>query len=75
MAKFVSERNISFMLYEMFNVEELTQYPLYQDHSKEIFDMVLQAALKLGKDVFRPSFAAVLLTFLSSLYAQVHCHV
>jgi len=56
MAKFVSERNIQFMLYEVFNVEELTQYPFYQDHSKEIFDMVLQAALKLGKDVFRPSF-------------------
>ncbi len=55
MAKFVSERNINFMLYEMFNVEELTQYPLYQDHSKEIFDMVLQAGYKLGKELFRPS--------------------
>ena len=55
MAKFVSERNIKFLLYELFNAEELTQYPLYQDHSREIFDMVLQAALKLGKEVFRPS--------------------
>ena len=56
MAKFVSERNIKFLLYELLNVEELTQYPLYQDHSKEIFDMVLEAGLKLGKEVFRPSF-------------------
>ncbi len=56
MAKFVSERNLSFMLYELFDVEELTQYPLYADHSKEIFDMVLQAGLKLSKEVLRPSF-------------------
>jgi len=53
--KFISERNLKFMLYDVFNVESLTQYSYYEDHGREIFDMVLETALKMGKDILRPN--------------------
>ena len=31
--KFISDRNLKFMLYEMFNLESLLKYPRYADHS------------------------------------------
>ena len=55
-AKFVSERNIKFLLYEVFDVESLTQYDYYSDHNRKMFDMVLKAAVKLGKDLLFPIF-------------------
>ncbi len=54
--KFISDRNLKFMLYEMFNLESLLKYPRYADHSREVFDMILDTALKLAKDVFKPLF-------------------
>ena len=54
--KFISDRNLKFMLYEMFNLESLLKYPRYADHSWEVFDMILDTALKLAKDVFKPLF-------------------
>jgi butyryl-CoA dehydrogenase len=53
--KFVSERNLKFLLYEVFDVTSLTQYPYYEEHNREIFDMVLETALKIGKDILKPS--------------------
>ena len=38
-AKFVSERNIKFMLYEVFDVESLTEYDYYSEHNRKMFDM------------------------------------
>jgi len=54
--KFVSEKNLKFLLHEVFDVSQLTQYPYYADHSKEVFDMVLDTALKMGEDLFNPYF-------------------
>ena len=54
--KFVSERNIKFLLYEVFDVESLTKYDYYSEHNRKMFDMVLKAALKLGKDLLLPVF-------------------
>jgi butyryl-CoA dehydrogenase len=54
--KFVSERNIKFLLYEVFDVESLTQYEYYSEHNRKMFDMVLKAAVKLGKDLLFPIF-------------------
>ncbi|MGZ3579682.1 MAG: acyl-CoA dehydrogenase family protein, partial [Syntrophales bacterium] len=53
--KFVSERNIRFLLYEVFDATSLLKYPRYADHSREAFDMILETALKLGRDLFRPT--------------------
>ena len=54
--KFISDRNLKFLLYEMFNVEQLLKYPRYADHSREVFDMVMETAMKMGKDLFKPIF-------------------
>jgi alkylation response protein AidB-like acyl-CoA dehydrogenase len=55
--KFISMRNLKFLIYEMFDTESLTQYPFFQDHSREIFDMVLDTAMKMGKDILFPAFS------------------
>ncbi|HNT89727.1 MAG TPA: acyl-CoA dehydrogenase family protein, partial [Candidatus Hydrogenedentes bacterium] len=49
-------RNLRFLLYEVFNVEELTKYPFYADHSRETFDMAIDAAYQLAQEVFWPCF-------------------
>ena len=54
--KFISERNIKFLLYEVFDVESLTNYEYYNEHNRKMFDMVLKAAVKLGKDLLFPIF-------------------
>ena len=52
--KFVSERNLKFLLYDVFDVSTLSQYPYYEEHNSEIFDMVLETALKMGQDLLKP---------------------
>ncbi len=54
--KFVSDKNLKFLLHEVFDVSQLTQYPYYADHSRDVFDMVLDTALKMGEDLFNPYF-------------------
>jgi len=55
-AKFISERNIKFLLYEVFDVESLTKYEYYKEHHRKMFDMVLKAAVKLAKELLFPIF-------------------
>ena len=55
-SKFVSERNVKFLLYEVFDIEDLTNYEYYQEHNRKMFDMVLKEALKLGKNLLFPLF-------------------
>jgi len=55
--KFISERNLKFLLYEVFDAESLTKYEYYQEHTRKLFDMVLKAAVKLAKDLLWPTFA------------------
>lgn len=52
--KFISERNLKFLLYEVFDTPSLTQYPYYADHSRESFDMALETAMKIGKNLMKP---------------------
>jgi alkylation response protein AidB-like acyl-CoA dehydrogenase len=52
----VDGRDQKFVLYEMFNAEELCRYPLYADFSRDMFDMVLAEAEKFGKEVIFPSY-------------------
>ncbi len=52
--RFVSERNLRFLLYEIFHAESLTQYPYYQDHGRETFDLVLDTAMKLARELLKP---------------------
>lgn len=57
--RFVSERNLRFLLFEVFDAESLTKYPPYQEHNREIFEMVLKAGMKIGKDLFFPNSSAM----------------
>jgi alkylation response protein AidB-like acyl-CoA dehydrogenase len=54
MRKFVSERNLKFLLYEVLEAESLTQYEYFQEHNRETFDMVVETALKMGRDMLLP---------------------
>jgi len=54
--KFINKRNLEFLLYEVFNVLDLTQYPTYQEHNREMFDMVLNTSMKMAEDTFLPIF-------------------
>jgi butyryl-CoA dehydrogenase len=52
--KFVSERNLKFLLYEVFDTPSLTQYPYFADHGRESFDMALETAMKIGRNLMKP---------------------
>jgi len=53
--KFVSKRNLDFILYEVFDTESLNAYPWYSDHSRDTFDMVIETAIKIGTDIMYPA--------------------
>ena len=55
--KFLSKRNLTFLLYEVFDAEQLLAYPYYGDHNRKTFDMVLDAAVKLAQKVLYPTLA------------------
>jgi hypothetical protein len=44
--KFISERNLKFLLYEVFDVALLTQYDYYKEYDGKMLDMVLKAAME-----------------------------
>jgi butyryl-CoA dehydrogenase len=54
--RFVSERNIEFLLYEVFDAELLTQYPYFGTYNRQLFNMVLQAAIELAEHLLWPNF-------------------
>ena len=51
---FFSKRNIQFNLYELLNSEALTRYVYFQDHNRESFDMVLDAAQQIAEKMLYP---------------------
>lgn len=52
--RFANKRDINFLLHEVFNVESLTQYEYYQDHSIDSFNMIIDTAWKIGTDICYP---------------------
>lgn len=55
--RFVSMRNLRFLLYEVFDAESLTGYPYFHEHSREVFDLILDTGLKMGTDLLYPVLA------------------
>lgn len=51
----VDERDVKFILYEQFNLEELCQFERYAEFSREMFDMALDAAQKLAEKEIAPT--------------------
>lgn len=52
--RFLSKRNIQFMLEECFSIQDLTKYPYYEDHSLETFHMILDTAYKIASNLMFP---------------------
>lgn len=51
----VNMRDIRFVLYEMLDVEKLTEMDYFKDHSREVFDITLNAAYKVAREVCWPA--------------------
>jgi alkylation response protein AidB-like acyl-CoA dehydrogenase len=52
----VSDRNVEFLLYEVFHGDEVCRFPAYAEHSRETFDLVLQNARKFAREVLFPAY-------------------
>ena len=53
-SKFFSERNLRFLLYEVFDVASLTRYDYYKEYDGKMLDMVLKAAMELAGGLLWP---------------------
>lgn len=54
--KFMSMRNLRFLLYEVFNAVSLTRHPYYEEYDRKMLDMVLQAAEELAQGLLWPCY-------------------
>lgn len=53
--RFANRRDIKFLLEEVFDIESLTKYEYYQDHSLDTFNMIIDTAWKIGTDLCYPA--------------------
>jgi len=53
--KLTDLRNIRFLLYEVLDVEKLIAPPCYADHSKETFEVALDTAYQMAREVIWPA--------------------
>ncbi len=51
---FYSKRDLQFQLFEVLDSESLTKYEYFQDHNRESFDMVLEAAEGIATKMMLP---------------------
>ncbi|MFH1034656.1 MAG: acyl-CoA dehydrogenase [Pseudomonadota bacterium] len=58
-ARFVSERNLKFLLHEVLGAGELARLPYYQEHDRQSQDMMLDTALRMSEEVLFPAFRAM----------------
>jgi butyryl-CoA dehydrogenase len=54
--KFVSEKNVKFLLHDVFGVDSLCRYDYFSQHNLKMFDMVITEAMKLAKNLYFPIF-------------------
>ena len=54
--KFISMRNLKFLIYEVFDGVGLTEHDYFSQHNRKMFDMVLDAAMKLSVKLLYPLF-------------------
>ena len=50
----IHQQTLNFLLYDVFNAEELTQFDAYKDHDRNTFDGVVETSLKIATDYFLP---------------------
>lgn len=54
--KFVSMRNLNFLLFEVMDAESLCALPYFEEHDRETFDLVLETGLRMATDDLFPIF-------------------
>ncbi len=54
MATYFSKRNLQFLLHEVFEAEQLTQYEYFSGHDKETFNMVLDSVTHIADTLMYP---------------------
>jgi butyryl-CoA dehydrogenase len=54
--KFMSMRNLRFLLHEVFELESLTRHDYYRQYDRKMLDMILQAASELAERLLWPAF-------------------
>jgi alkylation response protein AidB-like acyl-CoA dehydrogenase len=54
--KHFSRRNLDFTLFEVLNVETLTQYDYFSAHDRDTFGMVLDTTTEIAEKILKPSF-------------------
>jgi alkylation response protein AidB-like acyl-CoA dehydrogenase len=52
--QFYSPRDLRFHLYEVLHAERLNEFPYFQDHDRESFDLVLEAAGQISETLLKP---------------------
>ncbi len=55
-SKFLSERNLKFLLDEVFDVVSLTRYDCYKEYDQKTFGMLIKAAMELAEGLLYPIF-------------------
>lgn len=50
----INFQDLNFLLYDVLDVEKLTAYPRFSDHSRETFDATIQTAHSIASDWFAP---------------------
>lgn len=54
MSNLINAKDLEFLLYDVFQAEQLTELPFYQDHDRATFDGVISTANKIATDYFLP---------------------
>ena len=55
----ISDRHVSFLLYEVLDAEGLLSFPYFSDHSRETFDAYLGVCRRLAREVLFPAYKTV----------------
>ena len=54
--KLIDRRDLQFLLFEMLEIESLTDSGYFEDHSIETFNMALDTAYQLSQELFWPAY-------------------
>jgi butyryl-CoA dehydrogenase len=54
MSKLVNPKDLEFLLYQVFNAEQLTEFERYKDHDRTTIDGILKTSERIAEDFFLP---------------------
>jgi len=75
MAKeYMSMRNLRFQLHEVLNVEQLTKFSKYSEHTKDGFDMMLDSAKQISDNLLFPIYTEMDEKKPEMVDGEVHVH-